>query len=584
MNTITKIICLIYVSFIFAGCGSSIGNSNLNSPLIVPPSDSAPVAAAPTIAALSDKYSNQATPISVDLVVADADTNLSCTSHISKISLNLALVPLANIVISGTAPNCVATITPAVNQSGVSTITFTVSDGALSTSSSFTLTATINWNSYLGSQYNLKSWSTAARDVSSAHQYGYDAAAIDQTASYNDFVTNVVAMVQSNVLTSSAFTAQVGGIGSGRNLAAMTAYMDSIELDGGLAARDAYKKRAKAIAEIPGTQDKFYWQVGNEINTDQMSENLHLWNNDSVAPSMHDVSTIPFLVEYFIAPAALGIQEASFEVYGDSNIIRIMLGSIAVASSPNAQAFLNAILDYTVVGTYAPALAGKKVYEIVDTVSIHYAMAGAGTTWKTNLDDFLTRRMGVGRIKRIMSTEEVGINAANGNLGMQSALRSISRYMHWWGINNISPDTSRVFFYGHGAGTVKIDDEMPILNSFIGANPLIEVSGDGISQVVASTNIEKYEFDAGTINNPTKKRVFIAYTNDFLSGTITDISFYEPTWTSITVVAFKYGGTPAGKIILNPTITSNSGTHTIDFGTPLAIDAQDAILLMIDGN
>ena len=360
--------------------------------------------------------------------------------------------------------------------------------------------------------------------------------------------------------------------------------MNSIETDNGVSARAAFKRRAKAIAEITGAKNKFYWQLGNEINTDKMSENLHLWKNDQVAQTMHDQSTIPWLVEYFMAPAAAGIQEASQEVFGNSDSIRIMMGSIAVASTPPAQDFLNAMLDYTIVGTNAPSLAGKKMYEVVDTVSIHYAMAGPGDTWKTNLDDFLSRRIGVGKIKRIMSTEEVGIAGASTNRGMQSALRTLSRYMHWWGINNISPDVSRVFFYGHGAGTVRIDDEMPLLNSFIGANPLIEITGTGVSQVTASTNLGKYEFNVGTTNNPAKKRVFIAFSNDLNSETLTKLIFNEPTWANITVTAYKYGGTPAGKIILNPAVTSVNGQHTIDFGAALAIESQDAILLMVDGN
>lgn len=573
MNTLIRIAGLLLMTLLFTNCSpkgdSSTPETTTNT--------------APSIAALTDQYTNQAVSVNVNLYISDTDSSLTCDSSISKISLNEIVLPVSNIIISGTAPDCVASLTPASNQSGVASITFTVSDGVLSSSSTFTLTATLNWNSYLGSQYSLKSWGTAARDISSAHQYGYDAAAIDQEADYADFINNVVAGVQNDVATASAFTAQVGGLGSGRNLGAMTAYMDSVEVDNGLAAREAFKRRAKAIAEIPGAKDKFYWQLGNEINTEKMSENLHLWKNDMMTPYMHDQSTIPWLVEYFMAPAAVGIQEASQEVFGNSDSIRIMMGSIAVASTPSAQAFLNAILDYTIVGTYAPTLAGKKMYEVIDTVSIHYAMAGAGTTWKDNLEDFRIRRMGVGKIKRIMSTEEVGINAASGNLGMQSALRSISRYMHWWGLNNISPDSSRVFFYGHGSGTVKIDDEMPLLNTFIGANPLIEVSGASLSLVTAAANIEKYEFNVGISNYNTKKRVFIAFSNDYLDGTISNITFNEPSWNNLTVTAFKYGGTPAGKAILTPTLTSLSGQHTIDFGT-LTIANQDTILLMIDGN
>src|SRR5258705_12174428 len=50
------------------------------------------------------------------------------------------LMPNANIVFGGTGANRTVTLTPAANQFGTATITLTVSDGQLSTSTSFQLT------------------------------------------------------------------------------------------------------------------------------------------------------------------------------------------------------------------------------------------------------------------------------------------------------------------------------------------------------------------------------------------------------------------------------------------------------------
>jgi hypothetical protein len=55
-------------------------------------------------------------------------------------SSNPALVHNANSAIAGIGANRMVTLTPAANQSGTVTIAMTVSDGSLTTSSSFLLT------------------------------------------------------------------------------------------------------------------------------------------------------------------------------------------------------------------------------------------------------------------------------------------------------------------------------------------------------------------------------------------------------------------------------------------------------------
>ena len=57
-------------------------------------------------------------------------------------SSNVALVPNANIVLSGTGAERTLTVTPAANQAGTATITVTVSDGTASTPQTFTVTVT----------------------------------------------------------------------------------------------------------------------------------------------------------------------------------------------------------------------------------------------------------------------------------------------------------------------------------------------------------------------------------------------------------------------------------------------------------
>src|SRR5207244_215135 len=75
----------------------------------------------------------------ITFTVGDVDTALASLT-VSGSSSNPALVPNGNIVFGGSGANRTVTITPAANQTGVATLTVAVSDGQLSTSTSFQLT------------------------------------------------------------------------------------------------------------------------------------------------------------------------------------------------------------------------------------------------------------------------------------------------------------------------------------------------------------------------------------------------------------------------------------------------------------
>jgi hypothetical protein len=70
--------------------------------------------------------------------VETAATSLTLT----RASSNLTLIPLSGIVFGGSGTNRTVTVTPAANQLGSSTITVSVSDGALSASDTFLVTVT----------------------------------------------------------------------------------------------------------------------------------------------------------------------------------------------------------------------------------------------------------------------------------------------------------------------------------------------------------------------------------------------------------------------------------------------------------
>jgi hypothetical protein len=95
---------------------------------------------APTISSIGNQTTalNTATA-SLAFTVSDAETAASSLT-VSGNSSNPTLVPTSNIVFGGAGSSRTVKVAPATNQTGTATITLTVSDGALSRTTSFVLT------------------------------------------------------------------------------------------------------------------------------------------------------------------------------------------------------------------------------------------------------------------------------------------------------------------------------------------------------------------------------------------------------------------------------------------------------------
>src|SRR5690606_2167093 len=87
--------------------------------------DACDINEAPTISDTTDKTTPEDTAIVVDFTISD-DSALSCATDVSAGSSDITVVPVANIVLGGTAPACTATITPAADLFGSTTITLEV--------------------------------------------------------------------------------------------------------------------------------------------------------------------------------------------------------------------------------------------------------------------------------------------------------------------------------------------------------------------------------------------------------------------------------------------------------------------------
>ncbi|MFO0691587.1 MAG: PQQ-dependent sugar dehydrogenase [Myxococcota bacterium] len=101
-----------------------------------------PVNDTPTISTLANQVTASGVPtVPLPITIGDVET-AAASLTLAGSSSNPALVPVANIVFGGSGTSRSVTVTPALGQTGTALITVTVSDGAASAPSSFTLTVT----------------------------------------------------------------------------------------------------------------------------------------------------------------------------------------------------------------------------------------------------------------------------------------------------------------------------------------------------------------------------------------------------------------------------------------------------------
>jgi hypothetical protein len=83
----------------------------------------------PSVSSVSDQVMNEDATLAVPFRVSDLETG-TADLLVSAKSTNTTLIPNVNLVIGGSGTNRVLAITPAPDQTGISLITITLSDGA----------------------------------------------------------------------------------------------------------------------------------------------------------------------------------------------------------------------------------------------------------------------------------------------------------------------------------------------------------------------------------------------------------------------------------------------------------------------
>jgi VCBS repeat-containing protein len=105
-----------------------------------------PVNDAPTISTIANQTAFQNTATApITFTIGDVETAASALT-VTATSSNPTLIPNGNIVLGGSGANRTLTITPATNQFGTATITVNVSDGTITTPTTFTINVGRNLN------------------------------------------------------------------------------------------------------------------------------------------------------------------------------------------------------------------------------------------------------------------------------------------------------------------------------------------------------------------------------------------------------------------------------------------------------
>lgn len=376
-------------------------------------------------------------------------------------------------------------------------------------------------------------------------------------------------------------------------------FLDGISTQAGYDAyRTAITNRIDSIAALSSAgdwQNKIYFQFGNEISNVSVNGfygNVCLWitRNDTVPTATCDLTTqfVPTYVEYYLAPGLAILQEKSQAMFGQPEAIQAMLGSIVNLS--NRASFLDTLLAYTVVGTYAPSLAGRNVSDLVDAVSIHYTVTTP--TWRTTLDNFRNQYFPGGvpatRVRALWTTEEVGVNVAENGYGMATALRGIARYLSWWQANAMSPDQAHVFLWGSDinrpsggtcTGCTSVDQDMPVFYNFTGDNPLTEIT-TGRSTLAVTGDFESYEFSVEGQN----KLVIIGFipSGSTSTTTLTGATLNLSAWNGRTVSVTAYQFANQGPQLLTVTPASVLASSSVPISiASLTPGAQDAVVFLV---
>ena len=273
---------------------------------------------------------------------------------------------------------------------------------------------------------------------------------------------------------------------------ALATFLNLVEASSGDYVRNSVRSRLQKLVEArreAGSTYTIYWQLGNEINNTIFVTAYQRWAADYGKPYPHpdaasgdglgnggetgvdnvvtstDTGYIPYMLEYYAGPAIEAVNEINAALPADQKIV-LMGGSLANSRNRNNRAWMQLMTEYQFRGAYAPSLAGKYLYQVIDGITHHYLFAeyrlssdpvNNGLNRHQVLDDMMRKFVNNGkegnRIRYIFTTEEIGNKSSqSGRAAYQSAIICFS-YLDYCLERGFPAEKFRFAFYGPEATT-----------------------------------------------------------------------------------------------------------------------------------
>jgi uncharacterized protein YjdB len=154
------------------------------------------IQAAPTISNISNQTVKSDASLVINYTLSDPDNSLNCSTSVTVTSSVSSVLPVTDIIKSGTAPNCILTIAPSLNLAGITNLNITATDGILSDSKTFTVDVV----NVLSVVLNPTSFSLAIGGISQ----------VNAIANYSDFTSaNSTSNINANWSSSNSTVATV---------------------------------------------------------------------------------------------------------------------------------------------------------------------------------------------------------------------------------------------------------------------------------------------------------------------------------------------------------------------------------------
>jgi hypothetical protein len=370
-------------------------------------------------------------------------------------------------------------------------------------------------------------------------------------------------------------------VGDATDYSKMWDFLDFIQDGGAGVYQQAVRSQVEALAPLDPSGNRIVYQLGNEIGQYTYSDAVRKWaaGRGIVIPGVakdYDQDYIPYYVEYHLAPTVEAMLEASYNAYGDANVVSIALGSINNGGSAEGKAWLDLLLNYSVQGRYAPSLAGKKVYELVDLATVHYV---GGTE---NIEPVWDAWNGVGSVRGLWTTEEIGHKAAEEGAGASRAIKTIADHLNWYYNKGLNKEQVRVGLYDWGlngpvTGT-SADTAMNVILDFFGAVP-VEPRTDAVTLEVASGQADAYYFQS--LNEDGKRVIVVTPSAKSGSTILSGISFEKLGWTGV-VEGTLHAFSPLGHTVSPVTLLDEGSRYRIVLPGPVSlVDDKYSVLITL---